>query len=167
MNKEFTYDEKLALVARGAMDPKEIGLASAEEANVKVLDKMTPEQRFEATKLQPEVAFNAREVPPQLRAHWAMKDTKLVLPKSETNDWIDNWVEEHKDEHLVQARFQSGAVTAAMELLCTDPILGIAQLLINSATAINERYTEQQQREKEIREGSNKTEQQDTGPKEG
>lgn len=167
MSEQFSADEKLRLVAAGQMDPKEIGLVSEEEAKNKLIENMTPEQQLAATKLGNFLVFEASEVPTLLRAQWALKDLAVAIPKSEQADYLENWQATHKDEHLIQARFQCGTVAGVMEQKASDTVLGFAEILKKLAIAIQKRYEEQLQLEEKIAQDSDAGEQPDSVEKIG
>jgi len=139
----FSYAEKLKLVADGNMDPKEIGLSSPNDAQIKLVGEMSPEEKLKQAKLGDSLCMEIGEVPANLRAAWAMQDLKIAVPKSEQADWIESWVDQHKGEHLLQARIRCGYVSAVMEFLCKDTVLGIIELMQKGALAVKEKYEQQ------------------------
>ena len=67
----YSYAEKLEAVAAGNMDPKEIGMASAEEAQLQILPDAKKQPVFGTTMM-----FRAGVIPLELRLHWAEQDFK-------------------------------------------------------------------------------------------
>jgi len=55
-------------------------------------------------------------------------------------EWQKNWVEKHKSEHLAQGRMSSGSNAAQFGQVYSDPILGFAELLRQTATMLEQRY---------------------------
>lgn len=119
---DYTYAEKLQLVAQELMDPKEIGITTAEEAqNLIVLKSPGPTPH-----LGDFCTFEVSEVPHALRAKWAKQDRKLV----EVGDNFEaDWIEANKDNHLLQARLRCGNVGHMLEQTVSDVVLGFAAML--------------------------------------
>ena len=152
----YSADEKLALVAGGAMDPKEIGLTSTEEAIGKMIAQASPAEKLEMTKLADFVVFEASECPLAIRANWALTDMKLVLQGRAKDAWIEKWIQDNKDTHLIQARMRCGKVTAVLQQKVTDVVLGFAAIMKSVATELEKKYAEQLRLEKEITESADK-----------
>lgn len=131
----FTPEEKMALVAAGAMAPEEVGLASAEEAQL----QLAPEAK--EIKFGDEVEFAAGIVPLVLRAQWALKDTKIVLAPADKDAWIEEWIAENKNSFLIQGRMHCGNAMAQFERTYKDPILGLAAMLRLCAEMLEKKYT--------------------------
>ncbi len=110
LNEEPGYEAKLAMVATGMMDPKEIGLATAEEAQLKIMPD--PEK---VAMLGDFVTFEASEVPLELRAKWDQDQSKIILSKSEAADARDAYVEENKDSMLIQCRLRCGTLLGTFQ----------------------------------------------------
>jgi hypothetical protein len=134
-DKEFTYEEKLALVSQGLMDPKEIGVTPVvgENTDQATIDKTLPDPK-KKPELGKYVVFQAAEVPLDLRAEWARMDTK-ILPFDK-----EEWKQQHKDEHILQAKCQCGTAAFNIENKVTDVVLGLCNLLEGAAAHIREFY---------------------------
>lgn len=104
------YAAKLAMVATGMMDPKEIGCASAEEAQLKIMPD--PEK---VAMLGDYVTFEASEVPLELRAKWKQDESKLILSASEAATAREAFVEENKDSMLIQCRVRCGTLLGTFQ----------------------------------------------------
>jgi hypothetical protein len=131
----YSYAEKLTMVAAGAMDPKEIGMATAEEAKLRVLG-VAPPQAF----LGDWMTFEASVIPINVQAHWARMDLKIV--PTNPAEWEAEWAEEHKAEIRVQGILRSGSCMAQVDRTYTDPILGFAELMGKAAELLLRRYEE-------------------------
>ncbi len=131
----FTYLEKLALVAKGQMNPNEIGMASQDDAIYEITGKKRPDAW-----LGDWVTFEASIVPLNVRAQWARQALKVV--PTDTAQWEADWRAEHKDEHQVQGILKSGSVGAVVDQTYADPILGFAEMLRRAATMLEQRYEE-------------------------
>jgi hypothetical protein len=110
----YSSDEKLRLVALGLMDPKEIGVTSAEEAQLKIM----PDAIANPVLGDP-INFRCSEVPLQLRALWAKQDSKIANFDQEA------WIEEHKHAHLIQGEIRSGNMVGRLERTVTEPLDGM------------------------------------------
>jgi hypothetical protein len=132
---DYSYEEKLALVANNMMAPEEVGLASAEEAILKIEGKEPPK-----IELGNAVEFAASVVPIELRAQWAYQDTKIVLAPSDKTAWIENWIGEHKNEYLIQGRMHCGTAMAQFQRTFKDPVLGLSQMLALCGTMLEKQY---------------------------
>ncbi len=117
-NDEWTETEKLAAVAAGMMDPKEIGVASAEEARLQILPEAEPQPL-----LGDPINFRASEVPLELRLLWATQESKIAPFDKEA------WLAENANTHRIQAEIRSGNMTGRMERTVTDPIDGFILLM--------------------------------------
>lgn len=132
---DYTYEEKLAAVAAELMDPKEVGLVSAEEAKLKLLP---PEQQ--EVKFGDMVEFVAGVVPLVLRAQWELSETKIVLAPADKDAWIKNWITEHKNDYLIQGKMHCGSALAQFERSYKDPILGLAAMLRLCGDMLEKKY---------------------------
>lgn len=135
----YSYAEKLAAVADGLMDPKEIGMASAEEAQVKLLPDKLKKPVFGTTMM-----FRAGVVPLELRAHWAEQEYKAErkIVSADTDFDKEAWMEAHKNEFPIQGDFICGQATAKFGQTFADPILGLCQMLRKCADMLEAKYTE-------------------------
>lgn len=131
----YTYEEKLGLVAQGGMDPKTIGLSSAEDAKNIILGQDKPEP-----KLGDFFALEASVVPIALRARWARQDLK-IQPEN-PRGWEADWCEQHKNEHSIQSQFRCGSMAAVFGQTYTDPILGFIEIMRKAATLLEVKYAE-------------------------
>lgn len=129
----FSYLEKLALVAQGNMDPKEIGMVSADEAIMEITG---------AKKTLPFlgdwITFEASVVPVAIRAQWALQELKIK--PNDAAQWKADWSEQHKSEWQIQSIMRSGNVQAQADQAFTDPILGFAEMMRKAATLLELRY---------------------------
>lgn len=114
----YSADEKLAMVANGLMDPKEIGLASAEEAQLQVMPDAEPQPT-----LGDPVNFRCSEVPMPLRLLWAKQESKIA-PFNEAE-----WLEANGATHRIQGELRSGNMVGRLERTVTDPIDGFILLM--------------------------------------
>ncbi len=142
LNEEPGYEAKLAMVATGMMDPKEIGLATAEEAQLKIMpepDKVAMLGDF--------VTFEASEVPLELRAKWAQDATNIVLAKSDMMDQRDAWVKEHADSMLIQCRLRCGTLLGTFQQeydrTRTAKALAFADLMVKCAQQLAEKAVQE------------------------
>ncbi len=131
----FSYAEKLSLVAAGNMDPKEIGVASAEEAQLKILGEAPPQ-----VKLGDYVMFEASVVPLALRAHWAAQELKVI--PTDKKAWEEQWIEKNKNTFAIQGQIQSGTCMARAGQIYSDPILGLCEQMHRAADLLKEKYEE-------------------------
>lgn len=133
----YSYEEKLKLVAEGNMAPEEIGLASADQAQ---------EQVPQEPELGKYITFETSEVPLELRALWARQELKIqpANPKG----WIADYIEEHSNEHLIQARVRSGNQQGVLQRLVTEPVLGMILLMREAADLMEKKYADLQGKEK-------------------
>lgn len=132
-NEGYTYGEKLALVAQELMDPKEIGLASAEEAKLRILGDPKPE-----IKLGNFVTFEASVVPLTIRAEWARQEAKIVPFDTEA------WMAEHKKEFRIQARLRCGTAFGLFDQTFSEPIAGLIAMMENAVARLREKLAEEQ-----------------------
>ena len=131
----YSYAEKLALVSKGQMDPKEIGMASADDAIYEITGlKPAPKQPW----LGDWMTFEASVVPLEVRSKWARQELK-VIPTNPAQ-WEAEWRNEHKDEYQIQCVFRSGNEQARVDQTFTDPILGFAELMRRSSDLLLVRY---------------------------
>lgn len=129
----YSYLEKLAMTAKGLLDPKEIGMASADEAIFEITGGKPP-----SPFLGDWVTFEASVVPLAVRSKWARQDIK-VIPTNPA-EWEAEWREAHKHEFLVRGLLKSGSVGTQIEQTSTDPILGFAEMLRRAADMLISRY---------------------------
>ena len=130
----YSYLEKLALVAQGSMDPKEIGMADANEAHRELMGEPRKAEPY----LGDWITFEASVVPMSIRSRWARQDLKIV--PTNTREWEAEWAEQHKDEFRVQAIMRSGNIMAQLDQTFVDPIKGFGELLRKAADALESRY---------------------------
>jgi hypothetical protein len=131
----YSYLEKLALVAQECMDPKEIGMADADEARNMLLGKKPVPPFFGDW-----MTFEASVVPLSIRAKWAFDDLKIK--PDNRRDWEASWAESHKDEYHIQAIFRSGSVMAQVDQTFTDPIAGFADLMVKTSELLKKKFAE-------------------------
>lgn len=131
----YSYAEKLGLVAKGLMDPHEIGMTSADDAIYAItgLEKPAPVS-FLGDWLQ----FEASVVPLAQRAKWARQDLKVI--PTNPRAWEADWCEEHKAEYQLQGILRSGNCQARIDQTFTDPILGFAEFLRQASDLLLQRY---------------------------
>lgn len=129
----YSYLEKLALVSKGQMNPKEIGMASADDAIYEITGTKAP-----LPFLGDWITFEASVVPLGVRSQWARQDLKIIPPNPA--EWEAEWREAHKTEFHVQAILKSGSVAANVDQKFTDPILGFAEMLRRAADLLVVRY---------------------------
>jgi hypothetical protein len=131
----FSYLEKIALVAKGQMNPHEIGMTSQDDAIREITGKkLEKPQPF----LGDWVTFEASVIPLDVLAKWARKDLKVI--PTDTAQWEADWKEQHKAEFRVQGILKSGSVGAVVDQKYTDPILGFCEMLRQAADMLTERY---------------------------
>jgi hypothetical protein len=113
-DKEYTYEEKLMLVSKGLMDPKEVGVTG----DIPIIGQTNAQGQIAALPpaptaptLGPWITFEATPVPPDVRAMWAGEESKIV-PFD-----VEKWREEHKGEHLIQCILRCGNVQGRFEQL--------------------------------------------------
>lgn len=135
----YTYEEKLAQVAMGNMDPKEIGLADAAEAQA--LIGKNPKPR----KLGKYITFEASPVPLEIRGEWAYSE--LTIIPSDKVAWIEEWKEKNKDTFNIQFRLHCGNVAYQAGQSFTNEVLGFATLLEEAAIIIRKEYEREKQAE--------------------
>jgi hypothetical protein len=130
-----SYAEKLALVSKGLMDPKEIGMVSADDAIYEITGlKKPPTEPW----LGDWITFEASVVPLEVRSKWARQELKVI--PTNPQQWEAEWRQEHKNEFQVQTVLRSGNVQARLDQIFTDPILGFAELLRRSSDLLLVRY---------------------------
>lgn len=146
--KEYTYGEKLALVNNGLMSPEDLGIlptpgdkTEATEGGVEI-KPATPEELAKKPELGDYIVAQGAVVPLRLRGQWAMMEYKDKHPLDTklTNFNMATWMDEHKDEHLVQLKFQCGTASGWIEGKFSDKVLGLANLLDACAKQIREFY---------------------------
>lgn len=131
----FTKEEKLALVAAGAMAPEEVGLASAEDAQLALQPEAEKEVKFGDA-----VEFAASVVPLALRAQWALDETHIILAGTDKDDWLEKWIAEHKNDFMIQGQMHCGTALARFQRNYKDPILGLAQMLHLCGEMLEKKY---------------------------
>lgn len=132
----FTFEEKLALVADNLMDPKEVGCTSAEEAALQIKPEDKPKPEFGN-----EAVVQLGVIPIELRAEWAFQETKLTLSPRNRTEWIQDWIKNHSNDYRVRVKVQCGNVVGMFERSFTDPILGMAAMLQIAAEQLEAAYT--------------------------
>lgn len=120
----FTQEEKLALVAANMMDPKEVGLTSAEDA-AKELGLTEPPAPL---KLGKGLRLECWIVPLEIRAEWAYQETKIILAPSDKTAYVEKWIAEHQSNFLIQARLHCGNGHMEFEQTFTDEVLGLCTM---------------------------------------
>jgi|SRR5882724_499092 len=135
----YSYAEKLEAVAAGNMAPEEIGLASAEEAQLQIVPDEKKKPVFGTTMM-----FRAGVVPLELRAFWAeqeYKQERKIVSADSTFD-KDAWMKEHENEFPIQGDLICGQAAAKFSRNFKDPILGMCQMLRVAADMLEMKYTE-------------------------
>lgn len=132
---EFTQEEKLALVADGMMDPKEVGLVSAEEAHLQIMPEIEKEPIFGN-----ELFLQMGCIPLELRAEWAYDETKIILPPSDKTAWIEDWIDKNKQSYRIQGALRCGTLEGKFERTFRDPVIGLAQMLRVAADMLETKY---------------------------
>lgn len=130
---EYTRDEKLKLVASDLMDPKEVGMVSAEEAKLELL----PEAAKTIT-LGDAVNFQCGIVPLEIRAEWARQD--LVVVPTDISAWKKDWMDLNRNTFRVQGVMQCGTAVAKFERTFSDPTLGLALMLKIAGEMLEKQY---------------------------
>jgi hypothetical protein len=135
----YSYAEKLEAVAAGNMAPEEIGMASAEEAQLQIVPDSKRKPVFGTTMM-----FRAGVVPLELRAFWAEQEYKEArkIISSETNFDKEAWMEANKNEFPIQGDLICGQAAAKFARKFKDPILGMCEMLRVAATMLEKKYTE-------------------------
>lgn len=135
----YSYAEKLDAVAAGNMDPKEIGLASAEEAQLQIVPDEKRKPVFGTTMM-----FRAGVVPLELRAFWAEQEYKEArkIISSDTNFDKDAWMKANANEFPIQGDLICGQAAAKFARKFKDPILGMCEMLRVAADMLEKKYTE-------------------------
>lgn len=133
---DYTHSEKLALVADGMMDPKEVGLTSAEEAHLEIMPEAEKEPTFGN-----ELFLQMGVVPLELRAEWAYDETKIVLAPSDKTAWIEDWIGKNKHTYRIQGGIRCGTLQGKMERTFKDPVLGLTNMLRLAADMLEAKYT--------------------------
>lgn len=134
----FTYEEKLALVADEKMDPKEIGLTSADDARLAILPEAARKPVFGTT-----LMLRCGVVPIELRAEWAYQEQKIVMSPTDKDNFLHSFMEENKNEFPVQGDLVCGNMNARFARSFKDPILGLAQMMRLAADMLEAKYTEE------------------------
>lgn len=133
LTENYTPEEKLMLIDKGLMDPKELGLAGADvEANpqFEVLPDAPKRAVFGTTLL-----FRAGAVPLELRALWAKQENKIIPFDEEA------WKEEHKNEFPIQAELHCGNTLCKFGQSFQDPVLGLVAMLREAANKLETGYS--------------------------
>ncbi len=146
--KNYTYGEKLALVNNGLLAPEDLGVlptsgdkTEATEGGVEI-KPATPEELQKKPELGDYIVLQAAVVPLRLRGQWALMDYKQQHPLDTklTNFNMATWMDEHENEHLIQAKFQCGTASGAVEGTFSDKVLGLTNLLNAAAEQIKAFY---------------------------
>lgn len=135
-SSEFTHAEKMALVADGAMDPKEVGLTSAEEAHLQIVPEDKPKFDFGTT-----LFLQAGVVPMELRAEWAYKETKIILAPSDKTQFLEDYIKENSGTYRIQGALRCGNLEAKFERTYKNPVLGLAAILELAGKQLESAYT--------------------------
>jgi hypothetical protein len=133
----YSYSEKLALVAKGLMEPKEIGMASADDAIYEITGLKKPDAQ---PWLSDFITFEASVVPLEVRAQWARQEEKVI--PADSVGWKEAWMDKHRNEHRIQAILRSGNIKAMLDQTFTDPIYGFAELLRQASDMLTQKYEE-------------------------
>jgi len=143
---EYTFAEKLAAVNAGVMAPEDLGVlptpGDASEATAGGLEikPATPEELAKKPETGDYIVFQAAVVPLDLRATWSELDAKAtnkILPFTFDKE---AWKDAHKHEHVIQAKFQCGTASGAIEGKFSDKVLGLCNLLDAASKQIREFY---------------------------
>lgn len=129
----FTRDEKLGLVANELMDPKEVGLTTAEEAKLEIL----PEAE-RVIQLGTDVKFECGVIPLAIRAEWARQD--LVVVPTDISAWKDKWMAANKNTYLIQGVLHCGTAQGRFQRTFSDPTLGLALMLKIAGEMLEKQY---------------------------
>jgi hypothetical protein len=132
----YSYAEKLKMVAEEQMDPKEIGLASADDAKLQIMPDAAPKRQ-----LGDFITFEASAVPLDLRAQWAYSEEKIIPPDKAA--WIAEWKEKNKDSIVLQSRVRCGTALATAGRTVSDMVLGFCVMLEDAAALIRKEYEEE------------------------
>jgi hypothetical protein len=147
---EYTFAEKLAAVNAGVMAPEDLGVlptpgdASEATAGGVEIKPATPEELAKKPETGDYIVFQAAVVPPDLRSEWARLDAKAenkILPFAFDKE---AWKKAHEAEHLIQAKFQCGTASGAIEGKFSDKILGLCNLLDAASKQLREFYANEQ-----------------------
>jgi hypothetical protein len=135
----YSYAEKLEAVAAGNMAPEEIGMASAEEAQLQIVPDAKRKPVFGTTMM-----FRAGVIPLELRAFWAEQEYKeqRKIISSETNFDKEAWMKANENEFPIQGDLICGQAAAKFGQKFKDPILGMCEMLRKAADMLEKKYTE-------------------------
>ncbi len=134
----YSYAEKLKAVADGLMDPKEIGMASAEDAQIKLVPDANKKPVFGTT-----LMFRAGCVPIELRLHWAeqeFKKNRTIVSADATGFDKEAFLAVEKDKYPIQGDLICGQANAKFGQTFSDPVIGLAQMLRIAADKLEAYY---------------------------
>jgi hypothetical protein len=135
----YSYAEKLQQVALGNMDPKSIGMTSAEDAQLKI----EPKEKV-APKIGTTVLFRAGAVPMELRVLWAKqehnKNRKIISAETDFDEAA--WIEANKNDFPIQGDLICGQAAAKFSQTYKDPVLGLCQMLKKAGAMLEAKYLE-------------------------
>lgn len=135
----YSYAEKLEAVAAGNMAPEEIGMASAEEAQLQIVPDSKRQPVFGTTMM-----FRAGVVPLELRAFWAEQEHKQArkIISSDSNFDKEAWMKANANEFPIQGDLICGQAAAKFAQKFKDPILGMCEMLRKAADLLEKKYLE-------------------------
>jgi hypothetical protein len=135
----YSYAEKLQQVALGNMDPKEIGMASQEDAQLKIEPKEAVKPKIGTT-----VMFRAGAIPMELRVMWARQqhNAERKIISAETDFDEAAWIEANKNEYPIQGDLICGQAAAKFQQTFKDPVLGLCQMLKKAGAMLEAKYME-------------------------
>lgn len=145
-DNNYTNEEKLSAIAGGLMDPKELGLATADEAKLQLMPAAPKKVTFGTT-----LIFRAGVVPLELRAEWALQEQKIILPAAEAARWKADWMDANKHEYPIQGDLCCGNANARFGQTFKDPVLGLCQMLRIAADTLEAKYTEEPTPEADVK----------------
>jgi hypothetical protein len=90
------------------------------------------------------IEFRAGVVPLSLRAEWERADAKIIPFDTEA------WIEEHKNEYRVQSMAAIGNGIMRLDQTFSDPVLGLCELMEQTAAKIREKHKELNEPSKKI-----------------
>jgi hypothetical protein len=134
-SETFTQEEKLALVADGMMDPKEVGLTSAEEAHLAILPEADKIPKFGK-----DLILTLATVPLEIRAEWAYQESKIILAPADATAWKEEWINKNRHSYRIQGKAQCGTAHLSFERHFKDPVLGIAVMLALAGQLVEAAY---------------------------
>ncbi len=137
----YSYAEKLEQVALGNMAPEEIGMASAEEAQIKLVPDSEKKPRLATT-----LIFRAGSVPIELRLLWAeqeFKKSRNIISADSAGFDKEAWLKENENIFNVQGDLCCGQARARFGQTFKDPIIGLAMMLRIAADKLEAKYAEE------------------------